>query len=176
MRTVVRLAGRGLAAAVVTVAGAALLVGVLLPRLAGATPYAVATGSMAPALDIGALAVVRPVDAASISTGDVVTYQLRSGRPEVATHRVVGVGTTVGGDRTFVTQGDANSVPDDEPVHEVQVRGTLWYAVPLLGHVSSLASGQQREAVGTALAVGLLGYAGLLVIREVRARRKGGEA
>jgi signal peptidase I len=171
VRAALRLAGRGLAAAVVVVAGAALVLGVLVPRLAGATPYTVTTSSMEPALDVGTLVVVRPVAPATVSTGDVMTYQLRSGEPAVVTHRVVGLGTTAGGDRTFVTRGDANAVADPRPVREVQVRGTVWYAVPWIGHVSSLASGQQRQAVGTVVAVGLLAYAAVLVVRELRARR-----
>ncbi|NOV97940.1 signal peptidase I [Isoptericola halotolerans] len=166
-----RLAGRGLAAAVLVVAGVALLLGVLVPRVAGATPYTVATGSMEPTLGPGTLAVVRPVDTAAVATGDVLTYQLRSGEPTVVTHRVVGLGTTAGGERTFVTRGDANEVADVTPVRAVQVRGTLWYAVPWLGHVSSLASGQQRQALGGIVAVGLFGYAGWLLAGEIRARR-----
>ncbi len=158
---------------VVVVAGAALILGVLVPRLAGATPYTVMTRSMEPALGVGTLVVVRPVEAAAVATGDVITYQLRSGEPAVVTHRVVGLGTTAGGERLFVTRGDANEVADPRPVRAVQVRGAVWYAVPGLGHVSSLASGQQRQVWGTVVAAGLLGYAGLLVVREVQARRAG---
>lgn len=176
MRVALGLAGRGLTAVVVAVAGAALILGVLVPRLTGATPYAVTTASMEPALGVGALAVVRSVDAATVATGDVITYQLRSGDPAVVTHRVVGLGTTVGGERTFVTRGDANEVADPRPVHAVQVRGAVWYAVPWLGHVSSLASGQQRKVWSTVGALGLLGYAGLLAVREAQARRGRAEA
>ena len=68
---------------------AALVVGVLLPRMAGATPYTVLTGSMTPNLPPGTLVVVRPVDAGTIGTDSVITYQLASGEPEVVTHRVV---------------------------------------------------------------------------------------
>lgn len=173
MRAVLRLTGRGLAAAVLVAAGVALLLGVLVPRVAGATPYTVATGSMEPSLGPGTLVVARPVDPATVATGDVLTYQLRSGEPTVVTHRVVGVGTTAGGERAFVTRGDANEVADATPVRAVQVRGTVWYAVPWLGHVSSLASGQQRQMLGAVVAVGLFGYAGWLVVGELRARRAG---
>jgi len=78
----------------VVLLGATALVtlAVLVPRVAGATPYTVLTGSMSPAYPPGTLVVVRPVDLADVRVGDVVTYQLRSGEPAVATHRVVGVG------------------------------------------------------------------------------------
>lgn len=171
MRRTLRLAGRGISVVVLAVAGVSLILGVVVPRVAGATPYTVVAGSMRPTLDVGTLVVSRPLPASTISIGDVVTYQLRSGEPELATHRVVGLGTTVGGERVFVTQGDANAVPDPQPVRAVQVRGVLWYAVPWLGHVSALASGQQREVAGRVIAVLLLGYAGWLVAGEVRERR-----
>jgi signal peptidase len=75
------------------------LVGVVAPLVLGATPYTVLTGSMRPTYPPGTMVVVRPVDVERVAPGDVVTYQLASGRPEVVTHRVVavGVGPTTGG-------------------------------------------------------------------------------
>lgn len=171
MRRVVVFVERALAAAVVAVAGVALVAAVLVPRLAGATPYTVLTGSMAPAYPAGTLVVVRPSD--SIALGDVVTYQLRSGEPEVVTHRVVGVGTSVDGERRYTTKGDANPVADPDLVRDVQVRGEVWYRVPYLGHVSALFTGQQRQWAGTGLAVLLAGYAAWQVVR-LRAERRAG--
>lgn len=170
-RAVGRAAGRVLACVVLLVAGGALLLVVVVPRLAGATPYGVATASMRPALDVGTLVVVRPVDMDEITTGQVVTYQLRSGDPTVVTHRVVGLGTTVDGERTLLTRGDANEVADPEPVRAVQVRGALWYAVPQLGRVMGLGTPEQRRFLTTGVAVLLLGYASWLVAGEVRERR-----
>ncbi|MFI9486415.1 signal peptidase I [Promicromonospora sp. NPDC052451] len=169
MRTAARLTGRALAAVVVVVAGAALVLGVIVPRAAGATPFVVLTDSMEPTLPVGTLVVSRPVDAGRIGTGTVITYQLRSGRERMVTHRVVGVGSTVGGERTYVTQGDANDVPDVVPVRDVQVRGAVWYHVPYLGYVAGVFTGQ-RAAVGAVVAVLLLGYAGWQVFRAVRER------
>ena len=171
MRTALRLLGRAVAVAVVVLGGAALLAGVLVPRLAGATPYAVLSGSMEPTLPLGALAVVRPVDPATIRTGDVITYQLRSGEPVVATHRVVGLGSTVAGEPTFETRGDASAATDAEPVRAVQVQGRLWYAVPYLGRVGALLTGTQRDALSAGLVVVLLGYAAWQVVGAVRERR-----
>jgi len=166
-----RAVGRGLAWLVLLVAGGALLLVVVVPRLGGATPYGVATGSMRPAFDVGTLVVTRPVDVAEITTGQVVTYQLRSGDPTVVTHRVVGLGTTATGERTLVTRGDANDVADPQPVRAVQVRGVLWYAVPQLGRVMGLGTPDQRQLLTTGAAVVLLGYAAWLVAGEVRDRR-----
>jgi len=168
-----RVLGRVVAWVVLIVAGGALLLVVVVPRLGGGVPYGVATGSMRPALDVGTLVVVRPADPEEIGTGQVVTYQLRSGDPTVVTHRVVGLGTTADGERTLLTQGDANDVADPQPVRAVQVRGVLWYAVPQLGRVMGLGTPDQRQTLTTVAALGLLGYAGWLVAEEVRSRRVG---
>ena len=171
MRTVLAFAGRAAAAAVVVAGAAALLAGVVVPRLAGATPYTVLSASMAPAYPAGTLVVVRP--AGSVALGDVITYQLASGRPEVTTHRVVGLGFTRDGEPRYTTRGDANPVADRGTVSPVQVRGEVWYAIPYLGRVSALASGEQRQAAAVGVAVLLVAYAGWQVVRARAERRDG---
>jgi signal peptidase len=169
VRATIRFSGRALAAVVIAVAAAALVLGVIVPRLAGATPYVVLTDSMEPALPVGTLVVSRPVEPERIDTGSVITYQLRSGQEQLVTHRVVGVGMTVGGERTYVTKGDSNDVPDAAPVRDVQVRGAVWYRVPYLGQLAGAFTGQ-RGATGVVVAVLLLGYAGWQVLRAARER------
>ncbi len=144
---------------------AALLVAVVgVPVAAGADAYTVLTGSMAPTLPAGTLVVVRPVDPRDVAAGDVITYQLRSGEPAVVTHRVVAVSYAASGERTFVTRGDANGAPDEQPVRPVQVRGRVWYAVPELGRVNLWLTGPRRVTIVTAGVLGLLGYAGWMFV------------
>jgi signal peptidase len=169
VQAVTRHAVRGLAAVVIAVAGAVLVLGVIVPRAAGATPYVVLTDSMEPSLPVGTLVVSRPVEPERISTGSVITYQLRSGQERLVTHRVVGIGMTIGGERTYLTQGDANDVPDAQPVRDVQVRGAVWYQVPHLGHVAGAFTGE-RKAIGAIAAVLLLGYAGWQELGAARER------
>jgi len=138
---------------------AVLAAAVLVPRLAGATPYTVLTGSMRPDLPPGTLVVVKPIAAEEIRSGDVITYQLESGKPTVVTHRVIAVGSDLTGKPAFTTQGDANDAPDAEPVRPVQVKGRLWYSVPYLGHVNSWFTGHQRQWGVYAAAGGLALYA-----------------
>ena len=126
-------------------AAALVLAAVVVPRLGGATPYTVLTGSMAPVYPPGSLVVVRPVESTEVRIGDVVTYQLRSGEPAVATHRVVGVGWSADGERLLTTQGDANPVPDAEPVRGVQLRGEVWYSLPWVGHLNVLLTPGQHQ-------------------------------
>lgn len=145
---------------------------VLLPRVVGATPYTILTGSMRPSMPPGTLVVVRPVSPERVRVGDVVTYQLRSGEPQVVTHRVVSVGVDGGGHRVFRTQGDANDVADSAWVRPVQVKGVLWYAVPHLGRFANVLDGEQRQQVLVVLVGSLLLYAACMIGSEVRDRRR----
>lgn len=152
----------------VVLLGATALVtlAVLVPRVAGATPYTVLTGSMSPAYPAGTLVVVRPVALEDVRVGDVVTYQLRSGEPAVATHRVVGVGWTAEGEKVLTTRGDANSVADAEPVREVQLRGEVWYSVPWVGRLNVLLSPDQHQLLVRLAAGALFLYAVVLLVRD----------
>jgi len=162
---------RVLAWSVILGAGAVLLVAVAVPRLAGATAYTVQTGSMRPTLPPGTLVVVRPAEPDEIGIGSVVTYQLESGRPEVATHRVVQIGiNNATGERVFRTKGDANDAVDLLPVRPVQVRGELWYAVPYVGLAGDLVTGSRQLPLLLVVA-GLLGYAAWMFVGAARDRR-----
>lgn len=164
---------RHLLAWVVILAVAMLIaLAVVLPRLGGATPYSVLTGSMRPTLPPGSMVVVRPTPAEDVRIGDVVTYQLRSGDPAVVTHRVVAIGLDGTGHRIFRTQGDANDSPDAAWVRPVQLKGVRWYAVPHLGRLSNLLDGPERAAVLTGVVGGLLAYAVLMFGSELRDRRR----
>lgn len=138
---------------------AVLTAAVLVPRIGGATPYAVLTGSMRPDLPPGTLVVARPVDPTEIGIGTVITYQLRSGDPTVVTHRVVAVRTSLTGEVELQTKGDANDVPDAKWVRPEQVRGELWYSVPYLGRLNAVLNGDQRQLLVYVAAAGLGLYA-----------------
>ena len=152
-------AGLALAWLVITAIAAVLVAAVLVPRVAGATPYVVLTGSMRPGMPPGTLVVVRPVEAARIGLGVVITYQLRSGQPAVVTHRVVAQGVNAVGQRVFRTRGDANSAVDAAWVRAVQVRGVRWYSVPYLGYVTTMIGSRARDIAQGLLIAGLLVYA-----------------
>lgn len=153
----------------VATAVAAALLAVVLPRLGGATPYAVLTGSMRPAMPPGTLVVVRPVDPSDITTGQVITFMPKENDPSVVTHRVVGLGFD-GTGTTFTTKGDANDAPDPTPVRAVQVVGERWYFVPYLGYLTDLFTGQQRTVGILVVTGGLLLYALLMYAGAVRDR------
>lgn len=174
MRTVVDVVGRTLVWLVTLGALAVITVAVLVPRVAGATPYTILTGSMRPQMPPGTLVVVKPVDPAQLAEGDVVTLQLESGEGQYVTHRIVSVEHRLDGELRFVTQGDANDVADEDLRRPEQVRGERWYSVPYLGYVSTVLTGQQRGTAVTAVASGLLLYAAWMVGGLVRDRRTAG--
>jgi signal peptidase len=157
---------------VILFVSAVVTIAVLVPRLAGATPYVVLTGSMEPQMPPGTLVVVKPVAADEITTGTVLTYQIESGKPTVVTHRVSSVGVDAKGKLRFGTKGDANKEPDAGLVMPVQIKGERWYYVPYLGYATSVITGEQRQIGMVTVVVGLLGYAGVMFIGAERDRRR----
>lgn len=162
------------------VAGTSLLVAVsmfafltvVLPMMLGAHTYTVLTGSMQPGMPPGTLIAVRPTSMDDVRIGDVVTFQMRSGEPAVATHRVVGTTSSTGGERLLLTRGDANDV-DDPPVQDEQLRGVVVLAIPNLGYPAMLFGGQERGAAVAAVGIVVIAYGtGVLVLDALRARRR----
>lgn len=172
MLKLLRLAGTVLSAAVLVVTVGIALATIVVPKLLGAAPYTVLTGSMRPTMAPGALAIVAPLDAADIRIGDVITYQLTPGEPEVVTHRVVGINAASDGGRTYVTQGDANTSPDAEPVIEAQIRGKVAYSVPLMGHVNSALNSKTRSNALVLGAGALIVYGVWQIGSEVRSKHQ----
>lgn len=170
--TIVRALGLGASGALLA---ATLLIAffvVALPALVGGQSLTVLTNSMAPSMPPGTLVVVRPTPFEEIAPGDIVTYQIRSGSPELVTHRVQQRLVASDGTVSLITRGDNNNTADAEPVHEVQVRGTVWYSVPLLGWVNNILTGQTRALVVPLLAVGCFVYAGIAFGSSAVARRR----
>ena len=155
----------------IVVAGAAALI--VVPKLTGSMPLTVLTGSMRPTYDPGSVVIVRPTPVNDLQVGDPVTYQLRSGNPEVVTHRIISIRFVSDGTREFITQGDANGSADTEPVKAEQIRGRVWYSVPYVGYVSNALSGDNHDLVIRGLAGGLLLYGGRLVLSGQLERRRG---
>lgn len=145
---------------------------VALPTLAGGTAYTVLSPSMRPSLPPGALVVTRPVQAADVAVGDVVTYQLRSGEAAVVTHRVTALRLTADGQTLLQTKGDFNGAIDPDLVQPAQLRGRLWYAMPYLGYLNSSVAAHGRVALVGFVVVGLLGYAAWMFVSASRDRRR----
>jgi signal peptidase I len=153
----------------------AAIVLVVIPYATGSQTYSVLTSSMAPGYPPGTFLVVTPTDFDELVSGDVVTYQIESGKPQVITHRIVGFTADQEGNRLLVTQGDNNAVADEAPVREVQVRGKLSYAIPYVGFVANALGRADRGIAVNVLAAVLIAY-GIGTIGYGALRRRGGKA
>ncbi len=169
-RALLRGLGQVLAWIVILAVAAAITVAVLIPRIGGATPYAVLTGSMQPKYPPGTLVVVKPADPEDIGVGAVVTYQIESGKPAVVTHRVVTVARQ-DGEPVFQTRGDANNAVDPGWVRPIQLRGKLWYAVPYLGYANTAIQPGHRQWAVYATAGLLFIYATYMFASALRDKR-----
>lgn len=136
-----------------------LLASIVVPKLGSAIPYTVLTSSMEPTYPPGTLIVVRQTNAENLGVGEAITYQIKSGEPGVITHRIVGTTFDKDGKQLYITQGDNNSAPDQDPVRPVQVRGTVWYSIPYLGYVNNWITGERRSVFVGVVVAGLLGFA-----------------
>mgnify|MGYP003275219625 FL=1 len=90
-----------------------------VPDFMGYKPFIVLSGSMEPSIMTGDMVFVRETDENNLQVGDVIAY--RSGGA-VITHRIVEV-TTEGGEKRYITQGDANDSPDQNSVKPAEVEG-----------------------------------------------------
>jgi signal peptidase len=169
-------AGKLLNMVVMMVAVFAALVLIIIPKATGSQTYTVLTNSMAPKYVPGTFLVVKPADFDELKYGDVVTFQMYSGRPDVETHRIVGFGATQEGEKTLVTKGDNNGVNDAEPVRALQVKGKLFYAVPYVGYLANALGNADRSLWTSFAAAGLIGYGALLVAKGIRNRSRSQKA
>lgn len=171
---VVHYIGVGLSFGLLALVALVAVLVIALPMVTKSTPYTVLTSSMTPNYPAGTLVIVKPTDVQQIRIGDVVTYQITSNQPAVVTHRVIQIiePTTAAGTVSFITKGDANSLPDAAPVKPVQVRGVVWYAVPYIGWVNNVVNGDARNVIVPVVAGGLFLYAGFMGASTIIDRRR----
>lgn len=101
-------------------------------QLIGLKSTSVVTGSMAPTIPQGSLAIINPsVKGEQIQTGDVVAFNIGQQEGHLCLHRAITVNSE-GGD--IVTQGDANTSADLQPVRFSSVRGKVIASFPYLGY------------------------------------------
>jgi signal peptidase len=160
LRHYIGLAVSGALLVLVLVLGALVII---IPAISGGTALTVLTQSMEPKLPPGTLIIIRPTPIDEIKLGDVLTYQIRSGQPEVVSHRVISRSVDTKGRITFTTKGDNNDLSDASPVQKAQIKGTLWYSIPWLGFVNNLVGGQGRSLLVPLVAAVLFIYAGYML-------------
>jgi signal peptidase len=148
-----------------------VLAGLVLAKgapLVGRQSIIIGGGSMAPALGLGSAIVVKPIAAAELAVGDIVSLQVGPDRTTY-THRIVAVVDRPDG-RWIRTKGDANAEPDPSLVPASAVIGRVELAVPLLGYLLALLSLPVGVMFVVGLAATLLAVAWLLESLEPEPR------
>ena len=163
--------GRILSMSAMLVALFAAAVLIVIPVATGSQSYTILTKSMVQKFPPGTFMVMKPVAFDELKYGDVITFQMYSGRPDVDTHRIVGFGSTQSGEKTLITKGDNNGANDPEPVRAIQVKGKLFYAVPYVGFAANALGNADRGTWTVLAAVGLIGYGAITVYKSVRKPR-----
>ncbi len=123
--------GRALADVVLWLAAAAGVICVVLVIVAvtaGITLIMFRTGSMAPTIPAGSVAVVQSVPASEVQVGDVVTVDRPGDLP--VTHRITSIAPGASGDQRVITmRGDANAADDPYP-YPVQTVRVVLFSIP----------------------------------------------
>ncbi len=144
----------GMLTAVVVVCLIGFILWLSLPRFMGWQPQVVLSGSMEPALQVGAVAFVEEKPAEEVEVGDVLTFwhpQTSEVPRPLVTHRVVNIVTDPDGRPAFETRGDANDGPDPWTVPAPNVVGTVKFDVPYVGQITE----RVRSPLGFLLIVGI---------------------
>jgi signal peptidase len=125
----------------------------------GLTAIVFKTGSMAPTIPTGSLAITRPITAADIRIGEVVTVPV-PGQVLPVTHRVVSVSADPGSSnsRVLVLKGDDNRTPDQIP-YTVSKAKIVIFSVPVVGTILSLLRTPLYLGATVLLVAGLLFWA-----------------
>lgn len=119
------------------------------------------SGSMEPAINVGGIVIIRPVDTDTVRVGDVITFKVEGNDDLMITHRVVEV-TNNGIENQFLTKGDANEGNDIAPVSSEDVVGKVWLDIPYLGYLMDF----MHKPLGFGLVIGIPAI--IIVLMEIR--------
>lgn len=129
--------------------------------------------SMEPSIPLGSLILVRPIDTAAATVGDVLTVRFDNG--VVVTHRVTRVVDSAAG-RSFELRGDANETVDASLVPARAVVGLVHTYAPILGYLLYLLSQPNGGLAAMSLLAMALLVNWLLEDMERASLRRSGEA
>jgi signal peptidase len=121
--------------------------------------FTVQSGSMEPAVKMGGIVMVKPVDEYKI--GDVITFGEVTKEKSPTTHRIYDL-KIQGGQSVYLTKGDANEDPDQKEIAKRDVIGKVIVSAPYLGYAVDFA----RKPIGFALII--IVPAALIVFDELR--------
>ncbi|MDF2531704.1 MAG: signal peptidase [Clostridia bacterium] len=119
-----------------------------IPSVLGFTPLTVVSGSMSPGIETGDMVIIR-MGNKNIKPGDVVTYRLED---VLVTHRIKSISNAADVAAVFITQGDANSIPDYKLVERNQILGKYVFKIPMGGYIRA----SLRGLPGMLIVMGLI--------------------
>src|SRR3989344_8114299 len=108
----------------------------------------VQSGSMEPAIKVGAVVIIKP--SSEYHIGDVIMFGEDTKTKVPTTHRIVAdeVRSSV---FYYTTKGDANEDPDPQQVAQSEVKGKVLFSITYLGYVLDFA----KKPLGFALLIGV---------------------
>ena len=130
----------------------AVIITIVLPTVLSAKLAVVYSASMAPAMPVGALALMEPIDPAEIKVGDIIAFNPPRDPDVTVSHRVVEV-LSDGASLEFRTKGDANEDPDLFSVPAANVLGRVNFNIPYMGYGLARTGDYTRSRLGFVLLV-----------------------
>ena len=138
---------------------ALLLIVSVLPITGNYKLMIVQSGSMAPAIKMGSIVVVKPAEDYKI--GDVITFGPYSKTKAPTSHRIYDI-KVVDGQPVYITKGDANNAPDTREISKGEILGKVLFDVPYLGYAVAFA----KKPIGFALII--IVPAAVIIIDEIK--------
>jgi len=120
----------------------------------------VQSGSMAPAIKMGSIVMVKPADDYKI--GDVITFGPYTKTKAPTSHRIYDIKMTEQGQPIYITKGDANNAPDTREISRGDILGKVLFSIPYLGYAVNFA----KRPLGFALII--IVPAALIIIDEIK--------
>ena len=119
----------------------------------------VQSGSMAPAIKMGSVVMVKPADEYKI--GDVITFGPYTRTKAPTSHRIYDI-KVEGGNPVYITKGDANNAPDAREIKQSDILGKVLFSVPYVGFAVDFA----KKPMGFALII--IVPAALIIFDEIK--------
>ncbi len=119
----------------------------------------VQSGSMAPAIKMGSIVMVKPSDEYRIN--DVISFGEMTKTKWPTTHRIYDI-KIVGGTPVYITKGDTNNAPDPKQVSGKEIIGKVLFDIPYLGYAVNFA----KKPIGFALII--IVPAAVIVVDEIK--------
>lgn len=106
----------------------------------------VQSGSMEPAIKMGSIVAIRPVEEYKIN--DVITFGPHTRTLAPTSHRIHDI-RLENGQPVYITKGDANNAPDSQEIFKKDILGKVMFSLPYLGFAVDFA----KKPVGFALII-----------------------